>query len=54
MSEQMKQCREMLALEDGLTQWEIQFLDDIYRLLEQGRALSPKQASTLQKIWEEH
>jgi len=39
MLDERKKCREMLALEDGLSKWEIQFLEDIDRLLEQGRTL---------------
>lgn len=38
--------------ESKLTDWERTFIDSIARQLEQSRALSEKQAETLDKIWE--
>jgi len=49
-----KKCREMLALEDGLSRWEIDFLESIDRQLETGRTLTPRQAEILDKIWQRH
>lgn len=41
--------RELLDLESGLTDWEVNFLDDIA-----GReSFTPKQSQTIERIWEE-
>ena len=43
---------DLLALEGGLTAWEIDFLDSINRAVEAGNRLSPKQEAVLHKIWD--
>ena len=40
------------ARESRLTDWERDFVDSVRRQLEAGRALSKKQADTLDEIWE--
>jgi hypothetical protein len=43
---------ELNNLEDGLSEWEMNFVDD---LMDRGASgpFSPKQASTIEKIWDE-
>lgn len=40
------------ARQAQLTDWELVFVDSIRRQLEAGRSLTPKQAATLDEIWE--
>lgn len=54
MTDERKMCRDMLALNEGLTEWEIQFLESIDKQLESGRSLSQKQSDALRQIWETH
>jgi hypothetical protein len=54
MTDHKQMSRDMLNLDDGLTPWEIEFLESIDRQLEAGRTLTAKQAATLEKIWSTH
>lgn len=49
--EQRNDVRDLLNLEDGLSKWDIEFLDSLERTRwEDDKPLSPKQAACLQKI----
>jgi len=43
---------DLLALEGGLTAWEIDFVDSVNKAVEAGNNLSPKQQAVIHKIWD--
>ncbi len=49
---------DLLDVEDGLSEWEVKFVDDIDKRRQadsdRPRMLTPKQAAKLQEIWEKH
>lgn len=51
--EAYKQVLEILNLEEGLSDWEVGFAEDIVRKLEAGGLLTDKQLDTINKIHEE-
>ncbi len=54
MSEdQLMLLEQLLELDEGLTDWEVKFVDSIDKQRRAGRALSPGQAATLERIGEE-
>ncbi len=45
---------DLLALEEGLSDWEIGFIDSINDRLERGDVLTERQTSKLHEIWDRH
>jgi hypothetical protein len=46
--------RELLELEDGLSSWEVNFIDSVYKQTKEGtrpQALTQKQIDCIEKIW---
>lgn len=44
---------DLLAVESGLTDWEVGFIESVSRRVENGRLpLTDKQAATLHRIWD--
>lgn len=55
MEKHIQMLDELLNVEDGLTEWEVNFIDDLdkRRRLRGGKLiLSPKQIETLEGIWD--
>lgn len=50
--EHQQMVKDCIDREAKLTDWERSFIDSIERQIAQGRALSQKQADTLDSIWE--
>jgi len=44
-------CDELLDIEEGLTAWELDFIESIDRQLDAGRALTEAQADKLEDIY---
>jgi len=43
---------DLLALDEGLTPWEVEFTESIDRRLSGGRDLSEKQIALVHKLWD--
>lgn len=48
--DQLKKLDELLELEDGLSDWEVGFIENLST--QRSNALSDRQADKLQQIWE--
>lgn len=55
LADDARDVRKALAIEDGLSDWEVNFLESIgARVLDDHRALTEKQREVLDGILEEH
>ena len=52
MDEHLRMIEDCEKRESRLTEWQATFIDSISNQLGNGRSLSPKQAETLDDIWE--
>ena len=52
VTEHMTMIEDCGAREDRLSDWERGFIDSLRRQLESGRGLTPRQAQTLDDLWE--
>ena len=43
---------DLLTLDDGLSDWEVDFLDDMWRRKATERPFTPKQESKVHSIWD--
>ena len=53
MSEWMQMVEDCEARESRLSDWEREFIASISEQLGKGRTLTPKQAETLERVWDE-
>ena len=44
---------ELMAVDDGLSDWVVGFIESVSRHREQGLDLSPRQAKKLEEIWDD-
>lgn len=52
MSEHLQMIDDCEARESRLTEWQRDFIDSISMRVARGESLTPKQAETLESIWE--
>lgn len=43
---------ELLEVEEGLSDWEVEFVESVHSQLEQGRELTERQIEKLEQIWQ--
>lgn len=47
-----KMLDDLLALEDGLSAWEVEFVDSVDKWRRGGRTITDRQAAKIRELWE--